>query len=425
MSNAPLHLFGILALRHGALRWDQLRELLEDQAQDAGTPLGELARRRGLLTARQVRRLLELQRNGHADPDATTFGGLLLHNGFASLDEVGIALQAQRSAEAFDALPLGEILVGMGTIDVQKCGAILTAQRRVRGLDPAGELDYETRILPALAAEPVARPEPQGWLIQETGDDLGNLFPLSHRSVLGRLPEHDVAVPDMAASRDHAVIEYSPAARRHVITDSDSRNGTYLNGAQLVRPHALVPGDCIQIGSTIFRYVAGGGIGGGQNTIVSRLGQDAAKTARDVATRALPLLRSAASAAGETARRLLPSRKSRYDSLLERRDALLDKVGRAALKAQPDGPATVNVDRAQRKVDELRRCGEPAIVRWAERRLAEAVRQLGRHVVERGPAPEGMMASIVEIRELDAEILVLEPLPGETAAATPEASPGA
>jgi hypothetical protein len=412
MSNAPLHLFGILAVRHGALRFDQLLALLDEQARDGGTPLGELARRRGLLTARQVRRLLELQRSDTVDPDTTTFGGLLLQNGFASLDEVGIALQAQRTAAREAAPPIGEILVGMGTIDVQKCGAILTAQRRLRGLECLGELDYETRILPALAAQPEARPEPQGWLIQETGDDLGNLFPLGVRSILGRLPEHDVAVPVMAA-------------RRHVITDSDSRNGTFLNGAQLIRPHALLPGDCIQIGSTIFRYVAGGGIGGGQNTIVSRLGMDVSKTARDVATRAIPLFRSAASAAGETARRMLPSRKSRGDILIERRAALLDRLGRAAFQARPDGPAAVNVDRAQRKLDEMRRSREPAIVRWAEQRLADAVRQLGRHVVDHGPAPDGLMSAIVEVRGLDAEIIVLEPLPGATPAPAPEASSGA
>src|SRR5439155_5014609 len=108
------------------------------------------------------------------------------------------------------------------------------------------------------------------------------------------------------ASRDHAVIEYSPSERRHVLADLDSRNGTFLNGAQVIRPHPLEPGDRIQVGSTIFRYVAAGGIGGGQNTIVSRLGQDAARAARDVASRALPALR----AAGETARRLLPSRRT-------------------------------------------------------------------------------------------------------------------
>src|SRR5262245_33360682 len=231
MANAPLHLFGILALRHGALRADQLHYLLQEQAKEPGTPLGELARRRGILTARQVRRILELQRTGSFDPDATTFGGLLLQNGFASLDEVGIALQTQRSSSASPA-PLGEILVGMGTLDEQQRGAILIAQKRLRGIDSAGELDYETRILPALVGPTKPSPEPQGWLIQETGDELGKLFPLAHRSELGRLPEHDVPVPDMAASRDHAIIEYSAAHRRHVVTDLDSRNGTFVNGAQ-------------------------------------------------------------------------------------------------------------------------------------------------------------------------------------------------
>jgi len=417
MSNAPLHLFGILAVRHGALRAEQLRALLEEQIRDGGTPLGEIARRRGLLTARQVRRLLELQKTGAFDADATTFGGLLLTNGFASLDEVGIALQAQRTAAAEATPPIGEILVGMGTVDTQTCNAILVAQRRLRCVEPVGELDYETRILPALATEPGVRPEPQGWLIQETGDDLGHLFPLAHRSILGRLPEHDVAVPDMAASRDHAVIEYSPQARRHVITDSDSRNGTFLNGAQLIRPHALQPGDCIQIGSTIFRYVAGGGIGGGHATIVSRLGQDAAKAARDVGTRFFPLFRDAANAAGETARRLLPSRRSQAETLVERRDALLDRLGRAALASTPGAPGAVAVDRSQKKLDELRRGGEPTLILWAERKLADAIRQLGRHIVDRGPAPEGTMSLIVEVRALDAQIITSQPVTGETAAA--------
>src|SRR5262249_46291298 len=75
LSNPPLNLFGILAIRHGVLRPDQLRQLLEEQARDGSTPLGELARRRGILSARQVRRLLELQKTGSFDPDNTSFGG--------------------------------------------------------------------------------------------------------------------------------------------------------------------------------------------------------------------------------------------------------------------------------------------------------------------------------------------------------------
>ena len=34
-----------------------------------------------------------------------------------------------------------------------------------------------------------------------------------------------------------------PYVEGRIIHDADSRNGTFLNGAQLIRPHALQPGD--------------------------------------------------------------------------------------------------------------------------------------------------------------------------------------
>jgi len=224
-------------------------------------------------------------------------------------------------------------------------------------------------------------------------------------------------VPDMAASRDHAVIEYSSAERRHVVTDLDSRNGTFLNGAQVIRPHALNPGDRIQIGSTIYRYVAGGGIGGGHNTIVGRLGHDAAKAAMGVASKAFTMLKGAAPAAGEQARRLLPTRRNRLDIATERRDALLDRLGRTAFQALAGTVETRTVDQARKKLEEIRRGGEPPVIQWAERRLNDAVRELGRRIVDRGPAPEGEMALIVEIRDLDVEIAACERAPSEAAPA--------
>jgi hypothetical protein len=207
------------------------------------------------------------------------------------------------------------------------------------------------------------------------------------------------------------VIEYSPAHRRHVIRDLDSRNGTFVNAAQVTKPVPLQPGDHIQVGSTIYRYVAGGGIGGGQTTIVTRLTQGAAHAARDVATKAMPMFRVAASAAGDTARKLLDSRRHRMEALIERRNSLLDRIGRAAFQTMPDAPGSHAVDRAKRKLDELRRAGEPAVIKWAEHRVAEAVRQLGRTIVDRGPAPEGEMPVIVEIREIDVEIVGAGPVP--------------
>ena len=405
MSSAPLHLFGSLAVRHGILVTEQLQPLIEEQERDGETPLGEIARRRGLLSARQVRYLLDVQRSGAVEAADTAFGALAQHNGFASADEVGIALQAQGKAEAKP--PLGEILVGMGTLGLQECGAILIAQRRLRGGADSADLDYETRLLPVVAEPgppPGHRPEPQGWLIQETGDDLGHVFPLCQRSVLGRLPEQDVPVPDMAASRDHAVIEYLPALLQHVIRDLDSRNGTFVNGAQLIRPRPLQPGDRVQIGATVLRYVTGGGIGGGRTTVVGRLSQDAARAAIRVASRALPLLRGAASAAGSTAHRLLSTPRHKKDQISERRDSLLEQLALACIEANPDAPEALAARLAEQRLVELRRGGEVSVIRWAERRQSESLRQIGRRIVDRGPAPEGWMRVVVEIRELNAEL---------------------
>jgi hypothetical protein len=65
----------------------------------------------------------------------------------------------------------------------------------------------------------------------------------------------------------------------------------------------------------------------------------------------------------------------------------------------------------------MRRGGEPAVIRWAENKLADAIRHLGRSIVARGPAPDGTMPIIVEVRELDAQIVVLEPVVDEPAPA--------
>lgn len=398
MSSAPLRLLGTLAIQQGILRVDQILPLLEEQARDVDVPFGELARRRGLLSARQIRYLLDLQRSVKVDPAETAFGTLALQNGFVSPEDVIKALDAQRAAPA----PLGEILLDMGALAPQQRGALLSAQKRLRG-GGEGELDYETRLLPAVAEPgpaPGQRPEPQGWLIQETGDDLGRLFPLGESSVLGRLADQDVPVPDLAASRDHAVIEYVPALLQHVIRDLDSRNGTFVNGAQIIRPRPLQPGDRVQVGSTLLRYVTGGGIGGGRGTLVSRLGEDA----RRVASKAIPLLRDAATAASDTAHRLLATHRHKTERLAERRDSLLEQLGLAAVETDPESTAAFTAKLAERRLEESRRGGDPSAVRWAERRRIEALRELGRRVVSRGPAPEGWMRVVVEIRQIDAEL---------------------
>jgi Protein of unknown function (DUF3662)/FHA domain len=66
---------------------------------------------------------------------------------------------------------------------------------------------------------------------------------------IGRSRECDVVLDDAGVSRCHA--ELRPGAgEQWVIEDLGSTNGVYLNGRQVHGPHALRPGDRVEVGST-------------------------------------------------------------------------------------------------------------------------------------------------------------------------------
>lgn len=66
--------------------------------------------------------------------------------------------------------------------------------------------------------------------------------------VLGRSRDCDVVLDDAGVSRRHA--ELRGDGGRWVIEDLGSTNGVYLNGRQVHGPHALQPGDRVEVGST-------------------------------------------------------------------------------------------------------------------------------------------------------------------------------
>jgi len=78
-------------------------------------------------------------------------------------------------------------------------------------------------------------------------DDFGTEYPLSATvSVVGRDPSCDVVLRwDRTVSRRHAQITYSPTG--YQIEDLDSRNGTRLNGNEVVGPTPLKNGDLIEL----------------------------------------------------------------------------------------------------------------------------------------------------------------------------------
>ena len=82
------------------------------------------------------------------------------------------------------------------------------------------------------------------------------------RYTIGRLPDNDIHVDNMAVSGHHALI--INILNDSFLEDLNSTNGTYVNG-KLVKKHALQDGDAITIGKHALKYsneksaAAGGG----------------------------------------------------------------------------------------------------------------------------------------------------------------------
>lgn len=75
------------------------------------------------------------------------------------------------------------------------------------------------------------------------------------RYTLGRLPDNDIRVDNLAVSGHHALI--INILKDSFLEDLNSTNGTYVNG-KLVKKHALKDGDVIAIGKHQLKYTQGG-----------------------------------------------------------------------------------------------------------------------------------------------------------------------
>ncbi len=78
------------------------------------------------------------------------------------------------------------------------------------------------------------------------------------RMTIGRRPDNDIVIDDVAVSGQHAVIHVSPdpifREQNHVeIEDSGSTNGTWVNGLEVQRKK-LVHGDVVRMGRHELHY---------------------------------------------------------------------------------------------------------------------------------------------------------------------------
>lgn len=101
-------------------------------------------------------------------------------------------------------------------------------------------------------------PRPQASLIVLAGWEIGREVLLDTDTLtLGRAPEATVTIPAESVSRYHARIQRRPGEGKqdcHVIEDLGSTNGLRVNNT-LVQSTPLQPGDKIQLGNVVLKFV--------------------------------------------------------------------------------------------------------------------------------------------------------------------------
>ncbi len=92
-----------------------------------------------------------------------------------------------------------------------------------------------------------------GSLVLTLNQSVLGEFPLDkERLLIGRKPENDIQVDNLAVSGQHAAI--ITILNDSFLEDLDSTNGTFVNG-KLVKKHALKHGDVITVGKHELKYV--------------------------------------------------------------------------------------------------------------------------------------------------------------------------
>jgi hypothetical protein len=83
-------------------------------------------------------------------------------------------------------------------------------------------------------------------LMEVEGPSPGKRFFLEQAELtIGRDETCDLVIPERQVSRQHARIRHEGG--RHILEDLGSKNGTFVNGSEVVEPHPLQDGDEIQI----------------------------------------------------------------------------------------------------------------------------------------------------------------------------------
>jgi hypothetical protein len=128
--------------------------------------------------------------------------------------------------------------------------ATVAAQPAPSPPPPAPAIPLATPALPPTRpVERVPATAAQGWFLTvRNGSLAGKKIVLAGSVRIGRGTQNDVPLPDDAASRNHAVVESTPAGC--IVNDLGSTNGTTVNGVRISQPTLLNGGDVVVCGLT-------------------------------------------------------------------------------------------------------------------------------------------------------------------------------
>ena len=129
----------------------------------------------------------------------------------------------------------------------------------------------DTDVVPVPKAR-TAAPAHTANLVQigPPGPGLGRRYTIGATTLtIGRDGQCSLSIADGSVSRIHAHIEPREGGG-HRLSDLNSRNGTFVNGARVGRAD-LKDGDYVQLGECIFRFLAGGNVEAGYHDEIHRL----------------------------------------------------------------------------------------------------------------------------------------------------------
>ncbi len=93
-------------------------------------------------------------------------------------------------------------------------------------------------------------------LIGTDGSRFYNFTLEKKKYIVGRNQDADICVTHKTVSRNHASIEFSDSADTYILTDNNSRNGTFVNGSRISEKQTFNSSDIIQFGQVEFKVIS-------------------------------------------------------------------------------------------------------------------------------------------------------------------------